>query len=99
MNPIASQKLLLIAESELNRAHLADDLAILSADLRTLTNRAASIGSLTTSAIGVVAGLVALQQGRSSEPPATAPWLQHLLSGTSLLAKLWRMWNPPGRER
>lgn len=99
MNPITSQKLLLIAESELNRAHLAEDLATLSADLRTLTGRAASIGSLTTSAIGLVAGLVALQQGREAEPPARSPWLNNLLSGTSLLAKLWHMWNPPGRGR
>jgi len=99
MNPITSQKLLLIAESELNRAQLAEDLAILSADLRAFTGRAASVGSLTTSAIGLVAGLVALQQGRTPEARPGAPWLQNLLTGTSLLAKLWHMWNPPGHGR
>jgi hypothetical protein len=99
MSPIASQKLLLIAESDLNRANLMEDFATLSADLQAFTGRAASVGSLTASAIGLVAGLVALQQGRSPEPPAASPWFQNLLTGTNLLAKLWRMWNPPGRER
>jgi len=99
MNPIESQKLLLIAESELNRAHLQEDCAALAADLRRFSGGAASLGSLTNSAIGLVAGLVALQQGKVTQPRAATPWLHTLLTGTSLIARLWRMWNPPVRER
>lgn len=95
MRPSSPQKLLLIAESELNRANLADDLADLSLAAHALTARAESVGSLTSSAIGLVAGLVALQQGGSERRDQGAPWLSTLLTGTNLLSRLWHMWNRP----
>ena len=46
MNPLESRKQLLIAESELNRAQMAGDMAALTAGVRTFTDRAKSFGSI-----------------------------------------------------
>jgi hypothetical protein len=89
MTPLESRKQLLIAESELNRAELAGDLAVLTAGVRTLTNRAKSFGSMASYAAVLVAGLAALRRGKSAPTDAKPSWLQTIFKGTGLMSTLW----------
>ena len=70
MNPLESRKQLLIAESELNRAQLVGDMAVLTADIRTLTDRAKSFGSIASSVAVLVAGLAAFRRGKPVDADA-----------------------------
>lgn len=99
MNDLETQKRLLIAESELNRAYLVQDLSAFTVELKSLADRATSIGTLTSSAVGLVTNLVILRQGKTQNHQEKSSWLQTVLNGTTLLHKLWNLWNPPHRER
>jgi len=99
LNSLQSRKQLLLAESELNRAHLIEDLAALTADVRSLTEHAQSFNSITSSAAMLVTGLAAL---RGAKPPASAPkrsWMQTLLNGAGLLSLAWRVLRSKGSDR
>ena len=65
VNPLESQKRLLVAESELNRTQLAGDLAALTAGLRTLTDRAKSFGSIAGRSTGRGPGSLPARQART----------------------------------
>lgn len=71
LNPLESRKRLLIAESELNRAQLAGDMAALTTGIRTLTGRAKSFGAIASSGRGAAGGPGNLQarqaRGRQRE--------------------------------
>jgi hypothetical protein len=86
MSPLATRKRLLLAESDINRVRLADDLLVVSRSVGAFTDRAGSYGRIASSVVGLVAGLAA----------ATAPktevkqgWLQTAISGAGLLSSLW----------
>ena len=81
MNPLESRKQLLIAESELNRAQLAGDLAALTAGVRTLADRAKSFGSIASSAAVLVAGLAAFRRGKPVDAVAKPSWLANPAQG------------------
>jgi hypothetical protein len=89
VNPLASRKQLLVAESELNRAQLAGDMAALTAGVRTLTDRAKASGSIASSAAVLVAGLAACQRGKPVDADAKPSWLQTILKGAGLISTLW----------
>lgn len=89
MNPLESRKQCLIAESELNRAQMVDDMAVLTAGVRTLAVRARAFGSLSSSAAVLVAGLMTLRRGRPVNNGAKSSWLQTILKGTGLISTLW----------
>jgi hypothetical protein len=98
MNALESRKQILIAESELNRAQLGADLAALTAGVRSLADRAKSLGSLVSAAAVLVAGLMAFRRS----PPATADakpaWWQTLLKGAGLLSTFWMAFRSAGRD-
>lgn len=86
MSQLAMRKQLLIAESELNRAQLADDLLVVSRYVGSLTDRAGSYGSIASSVVGLMAGLASADSPRKA---VTQGWLQTAVSGASLLSSLW----------
>jgi hypothetical protein len=94
MNPLESRKQLLIAESELNRAQLAGDIAALTAGVRALTDRAKSFGSIASSAAVLVAGLAAFKRGKPEDADAKRSWLQTILKGAGLVSTLWLAFRP-----
>ena len=98
MNSLASRKQLLIAESELNRAHLAHDWCGITTGVRTLTDRAKSFGAIASSAAVLVAGFAAWRRGKSLGAAAKPSWLQTLLKGAGLISTLWLAFRPPGRD-
>ena len=94
MNSLESRKQILIAESELNRAQLVGDMAVLTADIRTLTDRAKSFGSIASSAAMLVAGLAPFQRGKPVDADAKPSWLRTILKGTGLISTLWLVFRP-----
>ena len=89
MNPLESRKQLLIAESELNRAQLAGDVAALTAEFRMLTDRAKSFSSIASSAAVLVAGLAAFRRGKPLDAGPQPSWLRTISQGAGLISTLW----------
>ena len=98
INLLASRRQLLIAESELNRAQLAGDLAALTTRVRSFTDRARSFGSIASSAAVLVAGLVAFRRTRVALADAKHSWQKPLLKGAGLLSTLWLAFRPRGGD-
>ncbi|HEU5070728.1 MAG TPA: hypothetical protein VFV96_10010 [Verrucomicrobiae bacterium] len=96
MNPLAARRQLLIAESELNRAGLADDMTTLTVGVRTLIARAKSFGSLASAAAVLVAGVTAFRRGKSRNAEAKPSWLPKILKGTGLVSTLWQAFRRQG---
>jgi hypothetical protein len=97
MNPLESRKQLLLAESELNRAQLVEDVAALTADVRALADHAKSIGWVASTAAALVAGLAALRSRKSAPAGEKPSWLHTVLKGAGLVSSLWMAFRP--RER
>jgi hypothetical protein len=98
MSPLQSRKQLLIVESEINRAQLAGDMAVLTAGVRAFADHARSLSSIVSSVAALVTGLAAFRRGK----PAAAgkpSWWQTLLKGSSLISTIWRAFCPPGCEQ
>ena len=99
MNPLELRKELLIAESELNRAQLVGDMAALTAEVRTLTDRAKSFGSIASSAAVLVAALAAFKRGKPVDADAKPSWLKTILKGAGLISTLWLAFRSKRRDR
>ena len=99
LNPLESRKQLLIAESELNRAQLAGDMAALTAGVRTLTDRAKSFDSIASSAAVLVAGLAAFRRGKPVGASAKPSWLRTILKGAGLISTFWLAFRSQRRDR
>ena len=99
LNPLESRKQLLIAESELNRAQMAGDMAALTAGVRTLTDRAKTFGSIASSAAVLVAGLAAFRRGKPMGADAKPSWLRTILKGAGLISTFWLAFRSQRRDR
>jgi hypothetical protein len=91
LNPLESRKQFLIAESELNRTQMAGDMVALRSDVRTLTARAKSLGSIASSAAMLVAMVAAYKHGKAKPVDADMKpsWLQAVLKGAKLAGSIW----------
>jgi hypothetical protein len=97
MSPLESRKQLLIVESEINRAQLAGDMAVLTAGVRAFADHARSLSSIVSSVAALVTGLAAFRCGK---PAAGKPsWWQTLLKGSSLISTVWMAFCPPSCEQ
>jgi hypothetical protein len=100
MNPLASRKRLLIAESELNRAQLVQELQTISAKAHSLANQARTISSLASAAATLIAGLASFRRKKESAPVMEKPsWLQAILKGAQLAASFWPKFRPQDCDR
>ena len=97
LNPLQLQKQLLIAASELNRAQMDGDLAVMMSGVRQIANRARSLSLIASAVAAVVAGVAAFR--KPAESGAKTSWLQTLLKGAGLLSNLWLAFRIPGRDR
>jgi len=95
MNLLSTRKKLLIAESELNRAHLAQEWQAVTDDIHALAHQARTIRSLAAMALTAVSSLVSLRH-KAPVPSAEKPsWLQSLLKGAKLAGSLWAEFRTP----
>ena len=96
INPIAARKRILIAESELNRAHLVQDWQMMTDEVHALADGARTIRSVASAAASLVAGLAVLRRKKSA--PAEKPaWWQTLLRGGQTISALWSEFRPRPR--
>ena len=99
VTPLELRKQLLIAESELNRAQLAGDITALTEGVRTLTDRAKSLGSIASSAAVLMAGLASFRRGKPADAGAKPSWLQTILKGAGMVSTLWLAFRSQGRDQ
>ena len=99
MNALQSRKQLLLAESELNRAQLVEDLAALKAGVGALTDRAKCFSSIASFAAVLVAGLAAFRRGKPADAAAKPSWLRTVLKGAGLLSTFWVAFRSQRRGR
>ena len=99
MNPLTSRKKLLIAESELNRAQLVQELETMADEVHSLANQARTISSFASTAVSLVAGLASFRRKKSA-PAAEKPsrW-QTILKGAQLAGSLWSEFRSHRRDR
>lgn len=89
MKPLESRKQLLLAESELNRAQMVDDLTTLTTGVRALTYRATHSGPMASSAALLAMGLAFVQRGQPLGPCAKPSKFTCILNGAVVVATLW----------
>jgi hypothetical protein len=94
MNPLESRKQLLLAESELNRAHLMQEWRTMADGVRSLANRAGSIRSIALAAVSLISGLMTLRRTSSAPVGGKRSWWQTLLKGAQLAGWLWSEFSP-----
>ena len=99
ISPLESRKLLLIAESELNRAQLVQECMALTAGVRTLAGRARFFGSIASSAAVLVAGLAAFRRGKPVDAEVKASRWQTILKRAGMVSTLWLAIRSQGRHQ
>ena len=87
--PSPERKQLLIAESELNRARLAEEIAAVTGRVHALTDRARALRSTASAVAVIVAAVAAIHRLRTSGTGAKPSVGQALMKGAGLLSSLW----------
>jgi hypothetical protein len=98
MSPLQSRKLLLIAESELNRAQLAQEWETLTEGARAVAGHARSFNEIASAAAVVVSALTAFRHSKSAQPAAKQSWLRTFIKRAGLVLALWRAFRAPAGE-
>jgi hypothetical protein len=99
LNPLESRKQLLIAESELNRAQLVQEWQTMADGVRSVADRARSIGSIASTAASLIAGLASFRRKKSAPAEQKPSRLQTILKGTGLISTVWQAFRSQGRGR
>lgn len=99
MSPLESRKHLLVAESELNRAQLLDDLGRLATTVHALANHARSLGAIASPAAALMAGLATFQRAKPAAGDTKPARWAGLLKGAGLISTLWWAIRARRRER
>ena len=97
MNPLASRKKLLLAESELNRAQLVQDWRTMTDEVHALANQARTISSLASAVASLVAGLAAFRRKKSAPAAEKPSWLRTVLKGLEIVSAIRAAFRPQGR--
>jgi hypothetical protein len=98
MNPLASRKQLLIAESELNRAQLVREWQTMADEVHSLADQARTVSSLVSVAASLAAGVACFRRKKSAPAADKPSWLQTILKGAQLAGDLWSEFGPQRRE-
>ena len=94
MTALALRKKILLAESELNRAELVEELNTISMVLHGVSDRAKKYSSVALSASLLMAGLTYFWRIKSAPANKKPSWWQLLLKGAKLGATLWSEFRP-----
>ncbi len=89
VSPLELRKRLLIAESELNRAQLAEEWQTMAHGVHDLAHRAKTIAAWASAAAFLVAGVTALRRGPPAPGPAKSSWFPKILEGARLASTIW----------
>jgi hypothetical protein len=86
---LKSQKQLLIAESELNRAQLSEEWQTMVDGLSDLTHRVKTIGALVSLGASLVARVTAARRRPPAPDPGKSSLLQNILNGARAASTIW----------
>lgn len=91
MSSLEARKKLLIAEIELERAQFLADMASVTTGVRTLADRAFSLGSIASVGTLLVAVLAAFRRRKPLSVSAAAQpsWFPLAVKGAGLITSLW----------
>ena len=89
MNALELRKQLLIAESELNRAQLAQEWRAMTHGVREVALVAKTMGAWASAAAALVAGITVLRRGAPAPGNAKPSWFQKILHAGRLAAMIW----------
>jgi hypothetical protein len=99
MKALESRKQLLIAESELNRAHLISDWESLAVEVHALTHRAKTMGSLASAATLLISALSSFRRNKRAPAAQKTPWLQAVVKGAGLIGLFWSNFRPQHHKK
>ncbi len=85
MTPLEARKQLLIAESEINRARLFEDMAALKVDIQGLKHRAKSFGAIASTVAALAAGLLTSGRDKTRSPEAKPAWWRTALKVAGMI--------------
>jgi hypothetical protein len=97
MNPLASRKQLLVAESNLNRARLAEEWRMMAGEIHALAGKARTVGRLASTAT-LVASLSCFRRNKAVSATGNPSWFQTILKGAGLVRLLWSLFQPRVRD-
>jgi hypothetical protein len=98
LSPLELRKQLLILESELNRAQLAQEWQTMAHGVRDLAHRATTIGAWASAAALLVTGLTAWRSGPPAPVAAKLSWFQKILNGARLASTIWFAFRARGQK-
>lgn len=99
MNPPTPRKQLLVMESDLNRAHLAQEWRRLAQGVRSLAGPAGPVHLLVPAVVSWLADRV-VGGGKTPAPaPGRKLWWQGILQGVQLAGSLWSIVQLSGRNQ
>lgn len=96
MNTLEARKQLLIAESELNRAHLMREWQTMAGDVHALGRKARTISTIAAAAGLLVTGLSSFRSKPSAPAAARPSWWQTILKGAGMASSLWLAFRSQG---
>ncbi len=94
MNSLDSQKKILVAESELNRAQLVQEWRTMVHEGHALADQARTVTSLVSAATSLAAGLMSLRRRKSAVAAEKPPWWQTILKVAQVAGSLWSEFRP-----
>jgi hypothetical protein len=89
LKALESRKQLLIAESELNRAHLVHEWQTMAGEVHSLASQAQSIGGIASAAASLVAGLSSFRRKRSTPAAEKTSWWRTVVKVAGLVSTFW----------
>ena len=93
---LQARKQLLIAASELNRARLLQEWQTLAGSVYGLADRARFFGTLASTAMSLLTGLVSCKSSQTAPAAGKSSWFQKIVSGVRLASTIWLSFRPPG---
>jgi len=97
LKALESRKQLLIAESELNRAHLVHEWQTMAGDVHALTNQAKSIATIASTTASLVAGLRSFRRKKSAPTAEKPSWWRTMLKVAGMASTVWSSYRERSR--
>jgi len=99
LKALESRKQLLIAESELNRVHLIHEMTAMAGQVHAITNRAANIGFLSSTAAWLVAAFTTVRPEKPMSPNGKSSWGQHIAKVAGIVSAFWSTFRAQPRTK
>ena len=89
LKELASRKQLLIAESDLNRAHLVHEWQTMEGDVRALADQAKTVGAIASVAASLTAGFTSFSRNKSAPANEKKTWWRTIVKVAGLASTAW----------